>query len=164
MSRAPALQWAWHRDARPHLVDVRIGTQGLSLLHLHMAQLYGCTAANGVWVVPISHKLGKIISPRWPPCRAAERCAGRADDPQAGDSVITNRILCHGAFGQHAARNWRVTVTFGFPSAEVGAGREGRRACTNRNSVYDASAFRERGTKFDRLRLDAAGNGSRETP
>ena len=25
-----------------------------------MAQLYGCTAANGVWVVPGSHKLGKI--------------------------------------------------------------------------------------------------------
>ena len=30
-----------------------------------MGQLYGCTAANGVWVVPGSHKLGKIDIKQW---------------------------------------------------------------------------------------------------
>ena len=49
---------AWHQDGTTHWdsPDWDQGVHGFNF----MAQLYGCTAANGVWVVPGSHKLGKI--------------------------------------------------------------------------------------------------------
>jgi hypothetical protein len=49
---------AWHQDGVTHwdAPDWDEGTHGFNF----MGQLYGCTAANGVWVVPGSHKEGKI--------------------------------------------------------------------------------------------------------
>jgi hypothetical protein len=49
---------AWHQDGTTHW-DSPEWDQGVHGFNF-MAQLYGCTAANGVWVVPGSHKLGKI--------------------------------------------------------------------------------------------------------
>jgi len=58
--KAPGLgaSVAWHQDGTTHWdgPDWDEGTHGFNF----MGQLYGCTAANGVWVVPGSHKLGKI--------------------------------------------------------------------------------------------------------
>ena len=49
---------AWHQDGVTHWdsPDWDQGSHGFNF----MGQLYGCTAANGVWVVPGSHKLGRI--------------------------------------------------------------------------------------------------------
>ena len=49
---------AWHQDGTKQWdkPDWDQGTHGFNF----MAQLYGSTAANGVWVLPGSHKQGKL--------------------------------------------------------------------------------------------------------
>jgi ectoine hydroxylase-related dioxygenase (phytanoyl-CoA dioxygenase family) len=103
---------AWHQDGVTHwdAPDWDEGTHGFNM----MAQLYGCTAANGVWVVPGSHKLGKIDIKAW----VAE--AGSTRLPEAvpiickpGDVAITNRQSLHGSFA-NTSKDWRVTVNQGF--------------------------------------------------
>ena len=58
---------AWHQDGVTHWnsPDWDEGTHGFNF----MAQLYGCTPANGVWVVPGSHNSIAIIAP--PPRKSA---------------------------------------------------------------------------------------------
>ena len=48
---------AWHQDGWTHWdsPDLDSGSHGFNF----MGQLYGCTAANGLWVVPGSHRGGK---------------------------------------------------------------------------------------------------------
>lgn len=103
---------AWHQDGVTHwdAPDWDEGTHGFNM----MAQLYGCTAANGVWVVPGSHKLGRIDIRKW----VAE--AGTERLPEAvpiiakpGDVAITNRQSLHGSFA-NTSKDWRVTVNQGF--------------------------------------------------
>src|SRR5215213_10211565 len=103
---------AWHQDGVTHWdsPDLDEGTHGFNF----MAQLYGCTAANGVWVVPGSHKLGKVD------IKARVAAAGTERLPDAvpiicrpGDVAITNRQTVHGSFA-NTSPDWRVTVNFGF--------------------------------------------------
>src|SRR5204863_4844773 len=79
-----------------------------------MAQLYGCTAANGVWVVPGSHKRGKIDIK----AEAAKTGTERLPDAvplicAPGDVAMTNRQALHGSFA-NTSKDWRVTINFGF--------------------------------------------------
>jgi len=103
---------AWHQDGVTHWnkPDWDEGTHGFNM----MAQLYGCTAANGVWVVPGSHKLGHIDIKTW------VASAGTVRLPEAvpiickpGDVAITNRQTLHGSFA-NTSKDWRVTVNQGF--------------------------------------------------
>ena len=103
---------AWHQDGTTHWdsPDWDQGSHGFNF----MAQLYGCTPANGVWVVPGSHKQGKVD------IKALVAAAGSERLPDAvpmvcapGDVVITNRQALHGSFA-NTSRDWRVTVNFGF--------------------------------------------------
>ncbi|HMN81704.1 MAG TPA: phytanoyl-CoA dioxygenase family protein [Burkholderiaceae bacterium] len=103
---------AWHQDGVTHWdsPDLDAGTHGFNF----MAQLYGCTAANGVWVVPGSHTRGKADIP----ALAARAGSDRLPDAvpiicRAGDVAITNRQTVHGSFA-NTSRDWRVTVNFGF--------------------------------------------------
>mgnify|MGYP003322747272 FL=1 len=50
--------YAWHQDGTTHWEssDWDEGAHGFNF----MAQLYPSTAGNGVWVLPGSHKLGKV--------------------------------------------------------------------------------------------------------
>ena len=52
---------SWHQDGSTHWdnPDFDGGIHGFNF----MAQVYGSTAVNGVWVLPGSHKQGKLISP-----------------------------------------------------------------------------------------------------
>jgi len=103
---------AWHQDGVTHWdsPDWDEGTHGFNM----MAQLYGCTAANGVWVVPGSHKLGKVD------IKARAAAAGTDRLPEAvpiickpGDVAITNRQAVHGSFA-NTSKDWRVTLNQGF--------------------------------------------------
>ena len=103
---------AWHQDGVTYWnsPDLDPGTHGFNF----MAQLYGCTAANGVWVVPGSHAQGKAD------IRAMVARAGSERLPDAvplickpGDVAITNRQTVHGSFA-NTSPDWRVTVNFGF--------------------------------------------------
>ena len=79
-----------------------------------MMQLYGCDAANGLWVVPGSHAKGKLdISDL-----ASESGSDRLVDAvplicSPGDVAIVNRQAVHGSFA-NTSDNIRVSVHFGF--------------------------------------------------
>ncbi len=103
---------AWHQDGTTHWdnPDWDPGIHGFNF----MAQLYGCTPANGVWVVPGSHREGRID------IRARVAAAGSERLPEAvplvcapGDVAMCNRQCLHGSFANTSA-DWRVTVNFGF--------------------------------------------------
>jgi ectoine hydroxylase-related dioxygenase (phytanoyl-CoA dioxygenase family) len=132
---------AWHQDGVTHwsAPDWDEGTHGFNF----MGQLYGCTPANGVWVVPGSHKLGKIDIAK----RVAE--AGTERLPEAvpiicapGDVAINNRQTLHGSFA-NTSKDWRVTVNMGFHRRRsvlrVEAG-----GVHNERAVYDAQRIAER--------------------
>jgi ectoine hydroxylase-related dioxygenase (phytanoyl-CoA dioxygenase family) len=108
-----------------------------------MGQLYGCTAANGVWVVPGSHKRGRIDIKKLAGDAGTERL------PEAvpmickpGDVAMTNRQALHGSFA-NTSKDWRVTVNFGFHRRtsvlDVTAG-----GIHNKAATYDAARIRER--------------------
>jgi ectoine hydroxylase-related dioxygenase (phytanoyl-CoA dioxygenase family) len=108
-----------------------------------MGQLYGCTAANGVWIVPGSHKLGKIDIKQW----VAE--AGTERLPEAvpmickpGDVAITNRQTLHGSFA-NTSKDWRVTVNMGFHRRRSVLGVEAG-GVHNAKAVYDDKRIAER--------------------
>ena len=102
---------AWHQDATTHWDSPNLdeGTHGFNF----MAQLYGCTAANAVWVVPGTHKQGKLDISSLTEADS-DRISGAVPmlcDP--GDVVICNRQAVHGSFA-NTSDDWRVSVGFGF--------------------------------------------------
>ena len=103
---------AWHQDGLTHWDSPEWdqGSHGFNL----MAQLYGCTPANGVWVVPGSHKLGKVDIRKMVEDAGSERIPGAIPIVCApGDVAITNRQAVHGSFA-NTSKDWRVTLNMGF--------------------------------------------------
>jgi len=132
---------AWHRDGVTHwdAPDWDEGAHGFNF----MGQVYGCTPANGVWVVPGSHKLRQVD------IKAMAAAAGSDRLPDAvpivcapGDVAITNRQAVHGSFA-NTSKDWRVTVNMGFHRRrsvlDVEAG-----GLHNARAVYDAERIRRR--------------------
>jgi hypothetical protein len=102
---------AWHQDAWTHWASPALDddTHGFNF----MAQLYGCDAANGLWVVPGSHHAKADIA-------ALAAAAGSDRLPDAvplicdpGDVAICNRQVIHGSFANVSPKP-RVTINFGF--------------------------------------------------
>jgi len=132
---------AWHQDGTTHWdsPDWDEGVHGFNF----MAQLYGCTAANGVWVVPGSHKLGKADIPALVARAGSERLPDAVPIICApGDVAITNRQALHGSFA-NTSRDWRVTVNFGFHRRKSVLGVTGG-GVHNKAAVYDVARIRER--------------------
>ena len=103
---------AWHQDGWTHwdnpLLDNH--THGFNF----MAQLYGCDAANGLWVVPGSHSIGKINIKKMVENAGSDRLPDAVPvicNP--GDVAMTSRQAVHGSFANTSA-NVRVTINFGF--------------------------------------------------
>jgi Phytanoyl-CoA dioxygenase (PhyH) len=141
--KAPGLgaSVAWHRDGVTHWEspDWDQGTHGFNF----MAQLHGCTPANGVWVLPGSHKLRKVDIPRMVQAASGERL------PEAvplvckpGDVAITNRQAVHGSFANTSSQ-WRVTLNFGFHRRRSVLGVEAG-GVHNARAIYDAERIRRR--------------------
>jgi hypothetical protein len=132
---------AWHQDGTTHW-DSPEWDEGIHGFNF-MAQLYGCTAANGVWVVPGSHKRGKID------IKAEAARAGTERLPDAvpilcapGDVAMTNRQALHGSFA-NTSQDWRVTVNFGFHRRRSVLGVKAG-GIHNEIATYDAERIRER--------------------
>ena len=103
---------AWHQDGVTHWDSPTWdeGSHGFNF----MAQLYGCTAANGVWVLPGSHRLGKVDIAALVDESGSDRIQGAVPILcRPGDVAITNRQVVHGSFA-NTSTDWRVTVNFGF--------------------------------------------------
>lgn len=103
---------SWHQDGWTHWdsPDLDAGTHGFNT----MMQLYGCDAANGLWVVPRTHRMGRLD------IKAMRDEKGTDRLPDAvplicgpGDIAVTNRQAVHGSFANTSDRV-RVSVTIGF--------------------------------------------------
>ena len=132
---------AWHQDGVTHWdsPDWDECSHGFNF----MAQLYGCTPANGLWVVPGSHKLGKIDIKQ----RVAEAGSERLPDAVPficgpGDLAITNRQCLHGSFA-NTSSDWRVTLNFGCHRRRSVLGVSGG-GLHNAPGVYDDARIRDR--------------------
>lgn len=132
---------AWHQDGVTHWdsPDWDQGSHGFN----SMLQLYGCTTANGVWVVPGTHKLGKVD------IKAMVAEAGCERLPDAvpilavpGDLAITNRQALHGSFA-NTSPHWRVTLNYGFHRRKsvLGVAGGGLHAAA---AVFDADRIHQR--------------------
>lgn len=141
--KAPGLgaSVAWHRDGVTHWdnPDWDEGSHGFNF----MAQLYGCTPANGVWVVPGSHKLRKVDIKAMVAAAGSERLADAVPIIcKPGDVAITNRQAVHGSFA-NTSRDWRVTLNFGFHRRSSVLGVKGG-GVHNAPAVYDEDRIRQR--------------------
>jgi hypothetical protein len=104
---------AWHQDGVTHWDSPKwdAGIHGFNF----QVQLYPVTAANGLWVVPGTHKQGRVDIK----ARVAENGGSdRLPDAvplvcNAGDVTIANRQIVHGSFA-NTTPDPRISVTFGF--------------------------------------------------
>ena len=132
---------AWHQDGTTHW-DSPEWNEGIHGFNF-MAQLYGSTPANGVWIVPGTHRLGKVD------IAAMVATAGSERLPDAvpivcnpGDVAMTNRQVLHGSFA-NTSTDWRVTINFGFHRRASVLGVAGG-GIHNAPAVYDEDRIRKR--------------------
>jgi len=142
---------SWHQDGWTHWhkPDADEHTHGFNF----MAQLYGCNAENGLWIVPGSHRkkadiAGMVAS------AGSERIAGAVPLVcRPGDVAMTCRQVVHGSFANTSA-DWRVTFNFGFHRrASVRNVRSG--------GVHSAAAFYDDAYIHERSRLIGYGIDAR---
>ena len=114
---------AWHQDGTTHWKNPNWDPDihGVNF----MAQLARTTAANGLWVLPGSHRSGHIEIPD-----LVEAQGGSTRLPEAvpmlcepGDIAICNRQCLHGSFA-NASPDRRVTFVWGFFRREAVLGAE----------------------------------------
>ncbi len=132
---------AWHQDGVTHWnsPDWDQGSHGFNF----MAQLYGCTPANGVWVVPGSHKIGKVDIKGMAVAAGSERLPDAVPIVcKPGDVAITNRQAVHGSFA-NTSPDRRVTLNFGFHRRRSVLGVRGG-GVHNAPTTYDAEHIRQR--------------------
>jgi hypothetical protein len=130
---------AWHQDGYTHwnAPDIDENSHGFSF----MMQLYGCNAANGLWVVPGSHRAKADI-------RSMVAAAGSDRLPEAvplicgpGDVAMCNRQALHCSFA-NTSDDVRVSVNFGFHRRRSILGVNAGDA--NNPLVFDDARIRER--------------------
>jgi len=134
---------AWHQDGVTHwgAPDWDEGSHGFNF----QVQLYPTTAANCLWVVPGSHKLGKIDIKK----RVAENGGDdRLPDAvplicNAGDVTMVNRQCLHGSFA-NSSPDIRISLTFGFHRRRSVLGAKAGLSMTAQNVVYDEQRIFER--------------------
>jgi hypothetical protein len=104
---------SWHQDGVTHWGSPKwdAGIHGFNF----QVQLYPVTAANGLWVVPGSHKRGRVDIPD---LVADNGGSDRLPDAvpllcNAGDVTIANRQILHGSFA-NTSSDPRISITFGF--------------------------------------------------
>ena len=126
---------AWHQDGVTHWEspDWDEGIHGFNF----QLQLYPTTPANCLWVVPGTHKQGRIDIRR----RVAEN-GGDEKLPDAvplvcesGDVTIVNRQMLHGSFA-NSSRDKRISITMGFHRRRSVLGQRGK-LHMGADQVYD---------------------------
>lgn len=103
---------SWHQDGDTHWDSEQFdeGIHGFNF----MAQVYGSTCVNGVWVIPGSHKENKLDIKNLVEESGSERLQGAVPlICEPGDVVICNRQIVHGSFANSGFEP-RVTINFGF--------------------------------------------------
>jgi hypothetical protein len=134
---------SWHQDGVTHwnAPDWDEGSHGFNF----QVQLYPTTAANCLWVIPGSHKLGRID--------IKKLVAGNGGDDRlpdavplickAGDVTMVNRQMLHGSFA-NSSPDIRISLTFGFHRRRSVLGAKAGLSMTTQNLVYDEKRIDER--------------------
>ncbi len=141
---------AWHHDGTTHWdsPDWDEGTHGFNF----MAQLYGSTAENGVWLLPGSHKLGKMDIKAMVEENGSDRLPGAAPMIcEPGDVCMSNRQALHASFANTSPQK-RITINFGFHRLQAVLNTRTKHGGTE--VVYDAERVRER-SRIIALAIDA---------
>jgi len=134
---------SWHQDGVTHWdsPDWDPGIHGFNF----QVQLYPATLGNCLWVVPGSHKLGRIDIK----ARVAEN-GGSEQLPdavplvcEAGDVTIVNRQMLHGSFA-NSSPDLRISLTFGFHRRRSVLGAKAALAMEDDNVTYDEQRVFER--------------------
>ncbi len=133
---------AWHQDGLTHWdsPDWDEGIHGFNF----QVQLYRCTPANCLWVVPGTHKLGRIDIKR---LVAENGGSDRLPDAvplfcEAGSVTVVNRQALHGSFA-NTSPDIRVSLTFGFHRRTSVLGQHGV-LVARADEVYDEARIFER--------------------
>ncbi len=132
---------SWHQDGTTHWDsdDFDGGIHGFNF----MAQVYGSTAVNGVWVLPGSHTLGKVDIKKLVEDSGSERIAGTVPlICDAGDVIMCNRQLVHGSFANTGFEP-RITVNMGFHRRSSVLGVMGA-GTHNEAQMFDADLIAKR--------------------
>lgn len=132
---------SWHQDGDTHWESDNFdeGIHGFNF----MAQVYGSTAVNGVWVLPGTHRAGKMNIKQLVAESGSERLTGAVPLICApGDVVICNRQIVHGSF-PNSGFEPRLTVNFGFHRRTSVLGVMGA-GMTSEQEVYDEAMIEQR--------------------
>ena len=141
---------AWHQDGTRqwNKSDWDEGTHGFNF----MAQIYGSTAENGLWVVPGTHKQGKLDIKTMVAANGSDRLPGAVPMVcEPGGVVMSNRQILHGSFA-NTSQDWRATYNFGFHRRSSVLGL--RTQYFDQQMVYDETHIFER-SRIIALAIDA---------
>jgi len=131
---------AWHQDGITHW-DSPDWDQGIHGFNF-MVQLYGSSAGSGVWVLPGSHKEGKLDIKAMVEATGSDRLANAVPMVcEPGDTIICNRQTLHGSFA-NTSPDKRVTINFGFHRRASVLGVRG--GLVSEPVVYDEERIHER--------------------
>jgi len=134
---------SWHQDGVTHWNSPEWdeGIHGFNF----QVQLYRTTPANCLWVVPGTHKLGRIDIRT----RIAEN-GGTETLPDAvpllcqpGDATIVNRQMLHGSFA-NTSPDFRLSITFGFHRRRSVLGAKAALSMADDDTRYDERRIFER--------------------
>lgn len=143
---------SWHQDGVTHW-DSPNWDKGIHGFNFQV-QLYECTPHNCLWVVPGTHKLGRIdIKSLVAENGGSEQIPGAVPLLCApGDATIANRQVLHGSFA-NTSPDLRVSLTFGFHRRSSVLGARGALSQTA-DEVYDAQRIFERSSVIQ-IAIDA---------
>ena len=133
---------SWHQDGVTHW-DSEEWDEGIHGFNFQV-QLYRTTPRSCLWVVPGTHKLGKIdIKKRVEDNPEAERLPDAVPlHCQPGDVTIVNRQALHCSFA-NTSSDTRISLTFGFHRRKSILGATGALS-ENAEVVYDEKRIHER--------------------
>jgi len=134
---------AWHQDGVTHWnsPDWDMGSHGFNF----QVQLYPCTVGNCLWVVPGTHKAGRVdIKARIAANGGSEQIPGAVPLVcEAGDVTIVNRQMLHGSFA-NSSPDLRISLTFGFHRRRSVLGAKAALSMAAENVRYDEKRISER--------------------
>jgi hypothetical protein len=133
---------AWHQDGLTHW-DAPDWDEDIHGFNFQV-QLYDCTPANSLWVVPGTHKLGKLDIRQMVEDNGGSDCLPDAVPLycDAGGVTIVNRQALHCSFA-NTSPDLRVSLTFGFHRRSSVLGQRGAIVVSS-DEVYDEARIFER--------------------
>ena len=134
---------SWHQDGITHW-DSPHWDHGIHGFNFQV-QLYRTTAANGLWVLPGTHRCGRVDIKQ---LVADSGGFDRLRDAvpllcEPGDVTIVNRQMVHGSFA-NSSQDLRISLTFGFHRRKSVLGQKAALAIEATNATYDEQRIFDR--------------------